>query len=358
MAITLLSDLLPYANQFREGYIDSMVEASRLFNEGSNGAIRFTDSDAKGTLTKTAYFKDFGTVSRRDITSTSDQTPEKIERDEHTMFRTYFKLNAIEWQDEAFWTSDRMQQDAIMYMIGGQLAKKKMQESIKQAINIASTAIVSGDGASHKTVLDLTSPKQNFLQPQVNLARMKFGAEYGRLKIMVMHSSVFFALIQNQTLNYMYDLGGGVTLYGGIPATMGMPFIVSDQPSLIIESGDDIFYKTLLLTDSAITLADAGPIRANLQTIGGKENISHLYQAEWSMWNNVKGYQLKAAANPQSNPSDSTLTTSSNWEQWVADTKNTAGVLVKSIADPASIQQVINVRYVSDDAGSGSGSGS
>jgi hypothetical protein len=72
-----------------------------------------------------------------------------------------------------------------------------------------------------------------------------------------------------------------------------------------------------------------------------------MYQAEWPMWNSVKGYQLKSAASPQSNPSDATLTTVANWEQWVADTKNTAGVLVKSAADVTSIQQVINVKYVS-----------
>ena len=345
MAITVLSDLIPFANQFRQGYIDAMVEASNLFNGGSNGAIIFRDSDAKGTLNKTAYFKDFGTVGRRDITANTAQTPEKIERDYHTSFRTYFKLIPIEWQDEAFWTADRMQQDAIMYMVGSQLAKKKLQESIKQAINITAAAIGSGGEA---TTLDLvTGTPRNFLQADINLARMKFGAEYGRLKIMVMHSSVFFALIQNQTLNFQYDLGGGVTLYGGIPATMGMPFIVSDQPSLTYTVDTSVYYKTLLLTDAAVVVGDAGPIRAALQTIGGNENILHMYQAEWSMWNDVKGYQLKAAANPDANPSDATLTNSSNWEMWVSDKRNAAGLLVKSMADPSAISQVINVKYVS-----------
>ena len=345
MAITILSDLIPFANQFRQGYIDSMVEASNLFNGGSNGAIVFRDSDAKGTLNKTAYFKDFGTVGRRDITANTAQTSEKIERDTHTSFRTYFKFIPVEWQDEAFWTADRMQQDAIMYMVGGQLAKKKLQESIKQAINITAAAIESG---STETVLDLATSSKNFLQPDINIARMKFGAEYGRLKIMVMHSSVFFTLIQNQTLNYMYDLGGGVTLYGGVPATMGMPFIVSDQPSLVIDNGGgNVSYKTLLLTDSAVVVGDAGPIRAALDTVTGYENIRHLYQAEWSMWNDVKGYQLKAAANPDQNPGDDVLANPSNWEMWVADKRNAAGILVKSKADPTAITQVINVKYVS-----------
>lgn len=347
MALTLLGDLIPYANQFRQGYIDNIVEASNVFNGASRGCIRFQDSDAIGTVNKFAYFKDFGTVSRRDITSTSDQTPEKIERAEHTNFRTYFKLNAIEWMDEAFNTADGMGQDAIMYMVGAQLARKKLRESITQAINICSTAIESGDGAGGETVLDLiTGTPKNFLQTDINKARMKFGEHYTRLQLMVMHSSVFFVLTQNQTVNYSYDLGGGVTLYGGIPATMGIPFIVTDQPGLVYTTGSgDTAYKTLLLTDGAVTVGDAGAINAGLNTILGKENILHGYQAEWSMWNNVKGYQLKAAAG--TNPTDSALTTVSNWEQWVADKRNTAGVLVKSLADLEQVQQVFNVRYVS-----------
>jgi hypothetical protein len=128
---------------------------------------------------------------------------------------------------------------------------------------------------------------------------------------------------------------------------MGMPFIVSDQPSLTYTDGGNVRYKTLLLTDSAVVVGDAGPIRAALDTVAGYENILHMYQAEWSMWNQVKGFQLKAAANPDSNPSDATLTNPSNWEMWVSDKRNAAGILVKSIADPTAISQVINVKYVS-----------
>lgn len=350
MALTLLGDLIPYANQFRQGYIDNIVEATNVFNGASRGCIQFRDSDAMGTVNKYAYFKDFGTVTRRDITSTSDQTPEKIERAEHTNFRTYFKLNSIEWMDEAFNTADKMGKEAIMYMVGGQLARKKLRSAITQAINICATAIESGDtsgGGTGATVLDLvTGTPKNFVQTDINKARMKFGENYNRLRIMVMHSSVFFVLAQNQTVNYSYDLGGGVTLYGGIPATLGMPFIVTDQPGLVYTTGGgDTAYKTLLLTEGAVTVGDASPINAGLNTILGKENIMHGYQAEWSMWNNVKGYQLKAAAG--TNPSDSALTTVSNWEKWVADLRNTAGVLVKSIADIDQVQQIFNVRYVS-----------
>jgi hypothetical protein len=236
-----------------------------------------------------------------------------------------------------------MEKEAIMYMIGGRLAKAKLQESIKQAINITAAAIESQGDA---TVLDLTAgTAANFLQTDINRARSKFGAGYNELKLMVIHSSVFFVLSQNQTMNFQYDLGGGITLYGGVPGTMGMPFIVVDNPAL--QYGDDgKYFKSLLLTDSAVTVGDCGDIRALLTPNGGKENITHTYQAEWAMWNNVKGYELKASANPSNNPSDSVLTTPSNWNKWTVDKTKTAGILVKSIADLNAVKQIFYVKNV------------
>lgn len=344
MAITLLGDLVPYENQFRRGYIDRLQELANIFNGGSANCIRFQDSDLAGTLSKTAFFKDFGTVERRDITSTSDQTPDKIERDERHDFRTYFKFRPVQWQVEAFNTADKMGRDAIMYMIGQQMAEKKLRESLNQAITICAAAIESKGAA---TVLDLTSPEQNFLQPEINKARAKWGDSFNQLKIMVMHSAVFFPLVQNQTMNFQYDLGGGITLYGGTPATMGLPFIVTDQPGLTYTSEGTTYYKTLLLTDGAVTVGDAGNMEALLTPVGLKENIAYAYQAEWSMWNNVRGYQLKSTAQPQNNPSDAVLADPDNWEAWTSNYRNTAGVLVKSIADLNAVQQVLNVRVTS-----------
>lgn len=346
MAITLLGDLLPYTNQMRQGYIDEATQIVNVFNGASAGTITLHERNITGTLNKIAFFKDFGTVARRDITSMSDQTAAKIERDEHTDFRTYFKFEPVQWTDESFWTADRMKADSVAYMIGTRLARARMQEAIKQAISIVAAAIES-QGAD--TTLDLTTPTpSNFLQPEITKARSLWGARFNDLRLMVMHSSVFFPLVQNQTMNSSFDLGAGITLYGGTPGTMGQPILVVDNPALIYEDDEgEARFKTLLLTQNAVNIGDDGFINAALAPVVGKENLGHWFQAEWSMWNNVKGYQLKASANPQSNPSDATLTNPSNWTKWVADKHNTAGVLVKSIADLNAVTQVLNVKVVS-----------
>lgn len=358
MAITTTGDLKPFENQIRAGYIDELSRVANIFNAGSMGAIRFRDYDAAGTLTKESYLKDFGTHSRRDPSSTSSQIAEKIERAEHTMFRTFHKFNRVEFIDEAFNTADNKGVDYVYFLIGQRLAKVKLLASIGQAINVGAAAIESGGtgAGSAGTVLDLTSPtEKNFTQSQINYARLKWGDRMSELRCMVMHSSAFLVLSQNQLLNEKYDVGAGMVLYGGTPGTLGMPIVVTDNEHLMYTEDDKIYYKTLILTLDAIVVGDGnnanpgttGSVHAHAATEGGKENLISGFQAEWSMWNQVKGYQLKSTASPSENPSDAVLANPLSWEKWVAEKRNTAGILVKAPADLDAVKQIVYVKMES-----------
>ena len=87
--------------------------------------------------------------------------------------------------------------------------------------------------------------------------------------------------------------------------------------------------------------------QVDMNTVSGEENIRYTFQAEWSQWIDVKGYELKASANPQSNPDETALATANNWQRWVADFRNGAGLMVKSLADLSKIQQIMNVKVIS-----------
>ena len=80
MAITMLNDLIPYDKQYREAYVDYMRDTLDLFGAKSRNTFVLKDNNETGTLSKIAFFNDFGVASRRDITSTSAQEPGKIER--------------------------------------------------------------------------------------------------------------------------------------------------------------------------------------------------------------------------------------------------------------------------------------
>jgi hypothetical protein len=317
-----------------------------LFNSGSNGTILLESETSTGTKKNTAFFKDFGTISRRDITVDSAQVSHKIERAEHTAFKTLWKFEPVEWMWTAFKTSDGMSNEEVVMMVARKLAEKKTLYNINQAINIAAAAIESNGAA---TVLDLATAGKNLTVDKLVNAQAKFGDQASNLSCLVMHSAVYFAMVKNQMVNYQFDTGAGIVLYGGTPATMNKPVVVTDAPELVYMASDGVtpLYKTLFLSPGAVTIRDNGETKVGLQDKLGYENMKSLFQAEGDMWNYVKGYQLKSTANPASNPAMSVLADSANWEQWVNSVKLTAGVVIKSAADIDAEATPINVKIVS-----------
>lgn len=339
MALTFLSDLLPYDQYLRTGYIEQLTYAVNILNAASGGTIRLESENTTGTKKHEAFFHDFGTMERRDITTDSAQVAEKIERAEHTAFKTFWKFKPVAWQWTAFKTSDNMTNDEVMFMVGRKLAEKKVEFTVKQAITICAAAI----GSCANCVVDASS--QNFSMATEIDAMARFGDAASRLRALIMHSAVFFTLFKDQVLNTKFTLGEGLMMYGGTPATMNKPVIVTDNPELTYQDSGAIKYKTLFLTDNAVTLRDNGNTQFAMQTQVGNENLASLFQGEGDMWNYVKGYQLKPTVG--TNPTDSKLSNPLSWEMWVNTEKLTAGVLIKSKAALDEVSQVTNVRIVS-----------
>lgn len=339
MALTFLSDLVPYDGYLRSGYIEKLTYSVNILNAASAGTIRLESENTTGTKKHEAYFKDFLEIERRDITVDTAQTASKIERAEHTAFKTFWKAKPAAWQWSAFKTSDNMSNEEVMLIVGQKLAEKKIAYTVKLALTITAAAIGS------QAALVVNSEANNFTVNTEIEAMAKFGDAAERLKALVMHSAVFFTLVKDQVLNTKYNIGEGLMLYGGSPATMGKPVIVTDNPALTYTSGEATLYKTLFLTDGAVTLRDNGNTQYAMDTVLGNENISQIFQGEGDMWNYVKGYQLKSTVG--TNPTEEDLATTSNWERWVNTDKLTAGVLIKSKAALSDVSQVMNVRVIS-----------
>ena len=340
MAITFTSDLLPYENLMRSGYVEGLTHNVNILNQGSNGTLRLESELTAGTLKKEAFWKDFLTFTRRDITVQTALTAEKIERNEHTAFKTFWRTDPVEWLMTSFKTSDNMSDDEVVYMIGKKVAEKKIAYTVKQAIACVAAAIGS------QTSLVVNHEDKNYSLSSQIKATAAFGDQSYKLKALIMHSAPFFTLFKDQMLNSKFTLGEGLMMFGGTPATMGLPVIVTDNSELMYTSAsDNQCYRTLLLTDSAVVLKDNGNTQFAKAQIVGYENLASMFQCEGDMWNYVKGYQLKSTAG--TNPAYATLTSSSNWEMWVNDKSLTAGCLIKSQGDLDAVTQIMNVKVVS-----------
>lgn len=342
MALTLLSDLVPYEQYFRTGYKEGLDYFVNIFGPNSNNTIQLEAEDTTGLKKNIAIWKSFGNISRRDITVDTAQDSHKIERAEHTAFKTFWKFEPVEFQLTAFKTSDNMTPEEVMMMIGEELAKNKLVYTITRAINIVSAAISSQTAL----VKDYAAEGKNFTVGRCVDATALFGDQANGLRALVMHSAVFFSLVKDQMVNYTFDSGSGLMLYGGSPATYGKPVIVTDNPGLMYkDDAENQCYKTLFLSEGAVTISDNGSTKAIAQTVAGFENIKQIFQAEGDMWNYAKGYQLKSTVG--NNPTDADLATPANWEKWVTSNKNTAGVLIKSLGNLDVSRETLNVRVVS-----------
>lgn len=342
MSLTLLGDLLPYDLYFRAGYVEGSDYFMEIFNGGSNGTIRLESENSTGTLKHIAHTKDFGVISDRDITSDSAQSVHKIEKAEHTAFKTFWKFEPVEFQWTAFKTSDNMTKEEVMFLIGRKFAERKLAHNVAKALAIAAAAI----GSSASLTIDKATVPANFVSSDILAGQSKFGDASSRLRCLIMHSGVYFPLVKDQALNYKYnDLG--LIVNGGTPATYNLPVVVTDSPQLTYTEEGTTLYKTLLLADGAVTIKDNGNTQALADDIAGHENIKTIFQAEGDQWNYVLGYQLKAAAGPGANPSSATLANSANWERWVNSDKLTAGVLIKSAGSLDDVTQITNVKIVS-----------
>ena len=285
MALTFIADLLPYESYLRTGYIESIDFNVNILNAGSAGTIKLESELTTGFKKNEAFFKDFGKISRRDVTVDTDQTSHKIERNEHTAFKTFWKFEPVEWSWTAFKTADNMSNEEVMLLVGKKLAEKKVEFTVNQAITIACAAI--GSVAD----LNVDSATKNISVMDILKAKQRFGDQASKIKALVMHSATYFALAGDQMLNNKYTELGDLLLYGGAPATGGLPVIVTDNPELIVSGeGATAVYRTLALTDSAVTLKDNGSTQFAMNTVTGKENLKNIFQGEGDMWNYVKGY--------------------------------------------------------------------
>ena len=144
MALTLLADLKHFENYFRLGYIEGLTYRVNILNSQSAGVIRASSEFTTGMEKQLAFFEDFGTITRRDITVDTAQTPEKITREKYYAFKTFWKYVPNNFQISAFKTADGMTPEEVYIMIGRKLAEKKIDYVVKQALMIASAAIGSG----------------------------------------------------------------------------------------------------------------------------------------------------------------------------------------------------------------------
>lgn len=316
---------------FQSGLWERVAQNTRGFNEASAGAIVMVSDMLKGNYEKTAFFDLLSddAIVHRDPNDITDAAIVDLGQSELISVNIPQRLGPIDKTLDA-WYQIESDPDQLGFLVGQMSANLKAKKMLNKAL-LALTAALRGQAALKHDVTNQSVPTLTLGNMANGLRRI--GDAYANLAAWVMHSTSYFDLVGNQIADKM-DSVAGVIVYGGTPATMGKPVVVTDSPSLINDAGSTTeSYNVLGLTQGAVIVKDSEQAPVVSEIITGKKNLVGRIQSEFVMNIGCKGFAWNTGAGGGANPTDATLGTSSNWTKVVDSHKDCGGFVIEVLAD-------------------------
>ena len=325
MAIGKASDMVIYQEEFQSGVVERVTQFLQVFNEGTRGAIRLIPHALKGDYSKGAFFKDVASlVTRRDTTSVASATDLAMTQGEVISVKLNRKVGPVAQTLDAIKKAGLSQAEASRAF--GQLAgDRKMKDMVDSALKAVATAI-SATSAMVSDVSVTTGTKIPASPTQLNTALALFGDAASDVVCWVAHSRPNFDIIGGLLTSSTAGLGDVAVIQGALPSYLGRPAIITDSSALTF-TDTFVKYRTLGLLRDAVIVEESEPESFATDIVTGLENLVQRWQSEHAYNVQCKGYKWDTA-NGGANPSDTALTTTTNWDKVAYDNKLTPGVLL------------------------------
>lgn len=331
MAIGKASDFKIYNDQFFGGLIEQTQQDTAAL--GTAGiAVRARairgDYDYKSFVKKIS-----GLVSRRDTTSVSAATDLAVPMDETVSVKLTRKIGPVAqtldaWRKAALAFASAEQGDdgarAFSRYLGSMVAKDV-------AVEMLDTGLIAHWKALEQNATNVHTISANGTMTTAALVSglAKMGDAANRVRAWVMHSKVFFDLMQYQVNpSNNGDVVANGTLQAANPLTLNRPVYVTDSASLLVAGTPDL-YRTLGLVDDAIVIENSEQQELAFTLVTGLENLVHRMQGEFAYNIGLKGFKWDVA-NGGANPNSTAIATATNWDKVATSYKDLGGVSIVS----------------------------
>lgn len=321
MATATVSDFKIYDELVQAGMYEGVAQALEVFNGASNGTILMSSKSHPGNYSKEAVFGMIsGLISRRNPLSTSTATAVKPAQIELIGVKTKGKIGHIDLTEDSL-RAIEMSLEEFSFVLGQQIGQAKTQDLINLGVSAVEAAL-QGQTALNYSALALSTKtlKTSYL---VN-TMAKMGDAGQRISAWVMHSKQYFDLVGDQIASNLTGMSD-VVVYGGTPATLGRPVVISDIPALINDVASTHTYQVLGLVPGAVSVEESEQSRVVGQTITGHENIIHRVQGEFAATIKIKGMAWNVGAGGAA-PSNAAVATDTNWTKVATSHKDLPGV--------------------------------
>lgn len=319
-----LSDMKVFNEYLKKTTIETIAQQIEKFNAASNGAIRLTPQGIDGDFLQESLWAGLHAAQRRvDRYATNGaQAATALAQIQANSVKVAGGFGPILWEPAQLSWIQKNPAEALE-VISRNLSEAIVGDQLNTAI-AALVAAISNVAAATNDV----SATAGVTYSAINGAHAKFGDASGLLVAQVMTGEVFHKLV-GQNLANATQLFNSASV--NIVDILGRPVIVTDAPALYA-AGTPNKQKVLSLADSAAIVHDGSDVITSVVTSHGKERIETTFQSDYSFGLGLKGYAWDVA-NGGKSPTSAELATGSNWDQFVASVKSTAGVI--TIGDAA-----------------------
>lgn len=332
MAIGKASDFVIYSDEYFSGLIEVLSQSTLALNQvGISLLTRLIPGDYERRSLIQAIS---GIVSRRDTTSVAAATDAAVSMAQWAGVKLNRKIGPVAQTLDAWrkaglpfvadWDASGMR--GLSSYLGAQSAKATEIEMLNTALLAVRAFLESaGSGAMAHTI----AANGTMTTPALVTALGKMGDAADRVQAWVMHSKVYFDLIQHQVApaNGGSDLAFGV-IREATPQALNRPVYVTDSASLVVSGTPDL-YRTLGLTAGAVELINSEEQTLVSDVVTGLENLVGRMQGEFAYNLGVLGAAWDVT-NGGANPNATAVGTGTNWDQVATSLKDGPGVVIIS----------------------------
>lgn len=322
MAGGTIADFIIYDEQVQAGMYEGVSQSLNIFNAASAGTIRLSSKSHKGNYAKEALFQMISNlISRRDPESTSTVDYVKPTQAELIGVKTKGRIGPIKFTEDEI-RAIEMSYDEFSFILGLQIGQAKAQDLVNMAIAAVEAAL---QGQSDLNYSALSLSVKTLRTIYLSNAMAKMGDRGQTIAAWVMHSKQYYDLVGDQIAEQLTGMSDRI-VYGGTPATLGRPVVISDDPALINDVASTDTYQVLGLVPGAVSVEESEQSMLAHNIVTGEHNLSHVLQGEYATTVKLKGMKWNTASGAA--PSNAALATPSNWVKVAASLKDLPGVRI------------------------------
>lgn len=311
-----------YDEEYHSGAVEEIQRAAIELNAAAGGVMRMSTQTMRGEFLKESFYQDIqGLVRDRDPTDLTDSTPDDLTMGEEVSVKVHKSIH-VEKALNAFKGLGNSPQE-FSFVVGAIQGKRMAIDYIDTAVAAVTAALRATTAVQYDATA--TVDRKTISPSNLNRIKKRLGDQSQRVRAWVMDSTMLHDLVEENIETGLSDVAG-VVVYGGSPATLGLPVIMTDSPYLMVE-GDGVTtvdnHFVLALTEGAVEVIEAEERSVLAETVGGKKNLIGRIQSEYAIMATVSGASYKGLQHP----TKADLADPANWEFVVSDVKGGCGAI-------------------------------